>query len=196
MHKLKISVAFPAVMMLLAFVLSGQTEILIGTLLATAVHELGHIAAAYFLKIPIFEFSLDIFGARLNTGERLISYRDEIMLCLAGPIANVLSVIPFLPSVYDILSDDGILSSFLASGIVLGLFNILPIPSFDGGRILVCIISAFSDPRSAERIVKHISFFFIFTLWSFSVYLLLRTGTSLSLFIFTLSIFAKFFVSE
>ena len=196
MRKLKISVAFPTLMMLVAFILSGQTKLLIGTVCAAAIHELGHIIAAYLMKIPIFEFSLDIFGARLKTGVRLLSYADEIKLSSAGPVANFLSIIAFLPSAHNILSTDGILSSFFAASLALGLLNLLPIPSFDGGRILVCTISYFWDSEKAEKTVKYISFLFIFALWSLSSYLLLRTGTSLSLFIFTLSIFAKFFVSE
>ena len=196
MYKVKISVAFPAFLMLTAFILSGQSLIMIGTVLASAVHELGHIIAACILKIPIFEFSLDILGARLKTGNRLISYGDEVKLCAAGPAANFLSLVPFLPSAHMILSSNGIMSIFFAASLALGLLNLLPIPSFDGGRILVCLISSFWNSEKAEKAVKCISFFFVFALWSLSSYLLLRTGTSLSLFIFTLSVFAKFFVSE
>jgi hypothetical protein len=41
-----------------------------------------------------------------------------------------------------------------------------------------------------------ISFIFIFTLWCISVYLLLKISASLSMFIFSVSIFCKIFLPE
>jgi membrane-associated protease RseP (regulator of RpoE activity) len=73
----------------------------------------------------------------------------------------------------------------------LCLLNLLPIRSFDGGRALVCFLCdrRATLPDRAERILSVVSAIVLLLLWTVAVYLLLRRGSALSLYLFCLQLF-------
>jgi membrane-associated protease RseP (regulator of RpoE activity) len=79
---------------------------------------------------------------------------------------------------------------------MLGVLNLIPAEGFDGGRILSVAVTSLFGPRAAARLLSFSSFLSILLLWMFSVYLLIRFGTSLSLFVFTLSLFYRLFIEK
>jgi membrane-associated protease RseP (regulator of RpoE activity) len=78
----------------------------------------------------------------------------------------------------------------------LGILNLLPIRSFDGGRMLECTLYALTDARIASTVMHGVSFGFLLLLWLIAVYFLLRAGDGLSLFCFSLALFLRFFEDE
>ena len=113
------------------------------------------------------------------------------MLCLGGPLMNFLSVL-----VVTAFFDAPRFEYFKECSIALGALNLLPISGFDGGRIFSALLSMILPPRAVEALSKVISFILIFTLWCFSVYLLIKISATLSLFMFSLSLFAKIFLPD
>ncbi len=190
---MKIKIGFFTIMFALSLILSHSLFSL-ASLLAALTHELGHILAAAVCRIRLKECKIGIYGAGLIPEGHLFSYRKEILLCSAGPLVNLA-----LGSVglwgYRQASSDFLLW-FSISSFVLGMMNLLPIKDFDGGRILRSLLCLRISMRSADGILQALSFFFIFTLWCFSVYLLLRASSSLSLFIFSISLFVRIFIPE
>ncbi len=190
----KLRVGFSVIAMLGATLLGGRIPQFFAAMTAAALHEFGHIAAARLLGIRLSGLSLDLLGARLDTGKALISYGDELRLAAAGPFVNLICFIAVYPLTLTFPSR--FVNTFVAASAGLCLLNLLPIESFDGGRIVSCLISMTIDADHARRILRVLSFFCIFTLWSASVYLLLKTATSLSLFVFSAALFVRIFVSE
>ncbi len=160
-------------------------------ILSVSLHELGHIVAARLLKIRLSELKLGIFGAALRPSDALYSYGDEIILCLGGPLFNFLSVI-----ISVLLFKLSPASLFVMSSLALGILNLLPVSGFDGGRVASALLHLIFSDSLADMIMRIISFFVIFSLWCISLYLLLRVGASLSLFVFCVSIFSKIFIGE
>ncbi len=158
---------------------------------AAAIHETGHILAAHLLKLPMREFKLGLFGASLTPESALFSYTDEIILCLFGPMFNFLSV----PAAVCLFKASPF-SAFVLSSVLLGTVNLLPISGFDGGRILSAFLSMLLPPRAVVKIIGAASFVFLFSLWCISLYLMIRAGASLPLFVFSASAFAKIFITE
>ena len=193
--KVKIKFAMLLPLFAVCLFLSGQQVYTLLALSAAAIHELGHIFAARLLKIRLELFSLDLLGARLTTSGRLCSYRDEALLCAAGPLSNALTGAAALAVLPHVGALREYLLFFAAASISLGALNLLPIRSFDGGRILHCLLCRAISPSLAEPVVTFLSFICCFSLWCFSVYLMLRAGASLSLFIFSVSLFARLFVA-
>ena len=189
-QSLKIKLSFSGALMVLALFLT-HSYISLAALIAATIHELGHIVIAKICNIELGELKLGIFGASLTPKTMLCSYKKEILLCLAGPLANLISAFLFEQFTSN-PSDFGGL--FISASLFLGLLNLLPIYEFDGGRILFCLLSSHLSLRAATRTVKAISFVLIFSLWCLSVYLLLRLSSSLSLFIFSLTLFSKIFL--
>ena len=165
--------------------------------LGTAVlHETGHMLAAFLLGIPLRSLDIGMFGASLKVRGSLISYPKEFLLCAAGPAMNFLSALAVV-----IFSEHrGYYSEcgewFVSVSIMLGLLNLIPAEGFDGGRMLSVVLTSMLGPRISARILSVTTFLSIVILWMFSVYLLLRYGTSLSLFVFTLSLFYRLFVEK
>ncbi len=185
----KIKIGFFAVLMLLTVALSAP-RYFPALVLSVTIHELGHIFVARLRSIGVSEFKLGIFGAAIFPREQLFSYKDEIFLCLGGPAANLLSVAVCL--LFKISPS----SLFIMSSLALGALNMLPIKGFDGGRILSAFLNMHLSPKAAETVCRLISFIFLFSLWCISVYFLLRRAATLSLFVFSASVFIKIFVSD
>ncbi len=158
-------------------------------LLSVTLHELGHIVTARLLGLRFSSLSISPFGAALTPLGGMGGYREEILVALAGPCINLLSALSLSKA-----TSNTFLNFFVISSIFLGLLNLLPIRSFDGGRILLCTFSHIGKPRCGERILATSSFLFLFFFWSFSAYLLLRVGASLSLFVFSCSLFCRLFI--
>jgi Zn-dependent protease len=91
-------------------------------------HELGHMLAAAALKVPIREFGMQLRGTYVKRAYAT-RRRDEIFIAASGPLMNFLLMVPlmYIPRLGPQLA----LCNFM-----LGAFNLLPIPSSDGLRIL------------------------------------------------------------
>ncbi len=190
---MKIKVGFFALLLFISLVLSMGPHSLI-PLFAAVIHEGGHIIAAAILGKRFSRLELSIFGARLNFSDKLLSYGEEFAICFSGPAANLISI----SLVFGIAVRYGNehLAYFIISSFFLAVINLFPIKGFDGGRMLFCLAARLISSRSAELIVDILSFFSLFSLWTVSLYLLLRYTTSLSLFVFSVSVFASVFVDE
>ena len=189
---LKIKISTSGAMMTVTLFLT-HSYISLAALLAAFLHELGHIIAAKIYNIELGELRLGIFGASLTSRVMLCSYKKEIFLCLAGPLVNLISVLILFPFCKNY---DSFCTLFISASLFLGLLNLLPIYDFDGGRILFCLLSLRLSLKTVTLIIKISSFILIFILWSLSVYLLLRLSSSVSLFIFSLALFSKIFLTQ
>ena len=187
--KLKFKLGLFAAFTILAVVITAPHYVP-ALFLSVSIHELGHIFMARLCKIPLRELRLGIFGASLFPDAANFSYFKEIMLCAGGPIFNFLCV------AVGIMRGPLESSLFLCSSLALGTLNLLPVYELDGGRMLSAILHTFFPIRVCDHIIKLTSFSVIFSLWVLSVYLILRAGTSLTLFVFSASSFAKIFLSS
>ena len=104
--------------------------VLTGALLVASLllHEVGHMMAAIFFEVPVREFGLRLAGA-YNCRAHARRRRDEILISAAGPMMNLWLVFPllFLPKIGPQLA---------LCNLVLGVVNLVPLPSSDGLRIL------------------------------------------------------------
>jgi len=188
---LRLKIGFFSILLSLTLILS-RPAYFSALFLSVSLHELGHLVGARLCKIPIEEMKLGIFGAGITPKNSLYSYKQEIILCLFGPLANFLSA----AAVSFFVSENEFINLFYLSSLALGTINLLPIESFDGGRIFLSLLSLRLSPALSHAIVSVISFVFIFTLWCLSVYFLLRAATSLSLFVFSAFLFSKIFIKD
>ncbi|MBO5293744.1 MAG: site-2 protease family protein [Clostridia bacterium] len=185
----RLRVAPQVAILIVVMALSDQSGICAVTLLAAAFHECGHLLAARCLRIPLGCLRLSLLGARLEIRGRMLTYGEEWVLSAAGPLTSLLISLAAAP-----LWRYGIWAQYFScASLVLGLLNLLPIQSFDGGRMLETALAFFGGETVARRGMLLFSFTFLFLLWAFAAYFLLRAGDGLSLFCFSLSLFLRFF---
>ena len=190
---MKIKVSFFSVLLFSSLVLTQHHYALI-PLCVAIIHELGHVLSAKLRKVRLESLDIGIFGARINLDHAIYSYDDEIAVCIGGPLINLISadIALILAHTLGILNET--LYFFIFASLSLALINLLPIKSFDGGRILFAMLAKHLSLERAEHIIDVSSFISLFLLWAISLYLLLRTSASLSLFIFSISVFATIFI--
>lgn len=163
---------------------------------AAVLHESGHMLAALLLGIPLRSLDIGMFGASLKIRGSLISYPKEFLLCAAGPAMNFLTaaLVCIFSEHRGYYTECG--EWFASVSLMLGVLNLMPAEGFDGGRMLAVTVSSLFGPRVSAKILSFTTFSSIVLLWMLSVYLLIRYGTSLSLFVFTLSLFYRLFIER
>ncbi len=128
----KIHVGYDFLVLIAFLYVLDSENLLLVSLLAAFLHELGHITAMVFLKVPIAEFRLSAFGACITAeNPSAISYCKEFFIALSGPLVG------FLVSVISAKCH-----AFVFSGVnfSLSIVNMIPVPPLDGGRALRSVI--------------------------------------------------------
>ena len=120
------------------------------TLLAVFLHEAGHLAALWLLGHPLRLPSprLSGFGIRAR---RVLSYKEEFFVCLAGPLANLITGGVVL------LFSRGEASLFFAVSLLTAASNLLPIRGYDGYKAILAISGGLGFTR-CEEILSYVSF--------------------------------------
>lgn len=192
--KIKLRISIFGMLMLLILIFGDNSIYSVIALSAAAVHEIGHIIAAKILGVKFKTLSLNLLGARLGLDTPLYSYKKEFLLCAAGPAINIITGDIALCLYHLRIHDEHILFFSIAS-FFLALLNLLPIKSFDGGRMLLCFTAPTFGLYTAEKLLAVLSFISVLILWTISLYLMLRVGSSLALFVFSSSLFVELFLT-
>lgn len=181
--------------MILILIFGDNSKYAIIALSAAIIHEIGHVAASFLLKMKLKNFSLKLFSAKLGVALPLHSYKKELLLALSGPLANIVSGITAIHIYRHIYCNEYVMFVIVAS-FFLAILNLLPIRSFDGGRIFICTLAPHFNIYKIEYVLEILSFSFILLLWIVSVYLMLKIGSSLTLFVFSSALFAELFLNS
>jgi Zn-dependent protease len=112
-------------------------------------HEVGHMAAATMLGVPVREFGLSWRGA-YNRRAYASRRRDDVLISFAGPLTNLFLALPmfFLPVIGHQLA---------LCNLMLCVVNLLPIPSSDGLRILRNLMGSNQTSGSVAAPAQHLS---------------------------------------
>jgi Zn-dependent protease len=183
--KIRIS---PSAALMLCVLAAGRDAATPALLLGALWHECGHLWAARRLGVPLRLLELDLFGARLYPKGQIPSYKAEALLAAAGPVASLLlwGLMQLFSAPFPALLGN--------TSLALGLFNLMPVSGFDGGRMLFALLATWRGERAAERILAVCSYFSLLFLFALASCLLLRLGQHLSLAVLAASLFVKTFL--
>ncbi len=145
--KCRVSLLFPA--LLTGLLLAQPDSLAVSCVLASAMHEGGHLLAMMALGCPPRLCTLGAFGLRIEMGgERLVGYRRNIRISLAGPAVNLLAA-PLLWAV-------GCKTAAVVHGL-LAVLNLLPAAALDGGQIMRCVLCLAGKEAQADRWLRLLS---------------------------------------
>lgn len=164
----RLSILFPALLTaLLCYQPSGMA---ITCVIASAMHECGHLVMMLLLDCPPSCCTLGAFGMRIEMGaERTVGYGRNVAISAAGPAVNALCVVLF--SALDN-------STVATVHLVQCIFNLLPAAALDGGQILRCICCLCGGERVADRLLLGLSVAVLIPLATVAGYLALSGGNA------------------
>jgi Zn-dependent protease len=131
--------------MLLSILVYGQLfhnfHFALGFVLLILIHEMGHVAAMWYYGLsaspPIF---IPFVGALINLRQNPPNALVEAVVGIGGPLAGTLGALAcyglfyFVPACHT-----EIFYALSVMGFFLNLFNLLPMPPLDGGRIMAAV---------------------------------------------------------
>jgi len=120
-------------------------------LFCALIHEMGHIAAIYFLKAGISEISLLPFGAEIKM-KNTVGYLYDFIIAISGPFSNIILGGIFW-SIY-LLCPHPVPLFGLISSLFLAAINLVPVKSFDGGRCVRSLAFSLMEYEKALRFIK------------------------------------------
>lgn len=180
--KIKISVSFSflAVIALVSLWQNKASAYLLMTLMCCVLHELGHIFFMCLFSHKPDEIMFYGGGIKIyNNTNRLLSDKADIIILFAGCGVNIL-----IACILILIERE--VSFFAAANLFFGLFNLMPVKYFDGGRILSKV---FKDSPS----VRAIRLVFILAFASTIILMFFNGFVSISLIVtFVYIIFSEF----
>lgn len=147
-----------------AFIIAGVLALITGRFtdftvctLSALIHECAHALCGARMGYALDKIVLMPYGAVVKGDISGITFKDEVILCLSGPLVNLLialltaalwwlfpAVYPYTESVYDM-------------NLSLFFTNMLPAYPLDAGRILMRAISEKFSDKAARRVCFSVS---------------------------------------
>lgn len=158
------------------------------------IHEAIHLLFIYKFSVAPKKVSFTLFGADiLRDCNVALSNNNEILIHLSAPLFNL-----FLSGLFyvidNILINNGLLKLFTNINLVLGVLNLIPFYSFDGGNALYNFLLKYFTNKIAHSTITIISVIItiIFSILSVLVFVKFKNNFSL-LFISLYMIFSIIF---
>lgn len=174
-----VEISFTLICIAAACVILNIFDKLIWCALAVIIHESGHLLAMLKCgqapeKIKISAFEIKIFDSkRLRRSEK-----QNFFIIFSGPAVNFICFIPFY--LLYLLGNEFVLPLAI-SNLSVGLFNILPVLSLDGGQLIFIILRQRAGADRAEKTVDVITFITIFPLAALGFIVLFESKYNFSL---------------
>lgn len=117
-----------------------DVSIAVGFVLLMLVHEMGHVIANRHYGIaaspPIF---IPFMGAVINLRSSPRNALEESVIGIGGPVLGTVGALVCYALALAIPEHRGLLTEVAWLGFMLNLFNMLPVPPLDGGRVVAAV---------------------------------------------------------
>ena len=171
-----------ALILMAALILLLPLDWLLAAMFAAALHELGHLTAIRaFGGYPV-SVSVGMLGATIHTGP--LTNKAEFLCAAAGPCASLTLI--FLCRLFPKLA---------LCGMVQGMFNLMPLYPFDGGRMLYCLVRR-CCPRQTERIFCFVQRLILLGFLVFSLLAGIRREGGFIPFLFCITVLSRLLLSK
>ncbi|MDR0947332.1 MAG: site-2 protease family protein [Ruminococcus sp.] len=118
---------------------------------ACLIHEAGHLIAMKYHRVPVREIMFYSAGVRIEPGIKpeITPFFQNLLILVSGAAANMITAVISL-AVFR-LTDLNNAWIFYGVNLVIGVFNLLPLRMFDGGRIIGLFVNNFSSVEKAAE---------------------------------------------
>ena len=174
---IEISLSFWFFTALLTFVILGRAPLALYFILPVVIHECGHLIAMALCNVKTKAVRFRSFGIDVIRNPAPVSYAKDIIICLGGVSANLLTALCFYFFAFQSLR----VIFFIAVNIAIAIFNAMPVANLDGGQVLRLLLERFGNPAKAYAVSRLFSFLLLIPLFGASIFLILRGFANLSL---------------
>ena len=154
--------------------------LLFSYLAAILLHECGHMTALVLFHARIKRLSVSPFGLTISHTP-LSSFYQSFAVAASGPLFGVIG--------YIVSHHSSSLPLFSQISLLLSLFNLLPIATLDGSRMLSSLLESRFSPDTSERITSAVSSLTLALLWLIGAYLFFFLDLGATLFLMALTLF-------
>lgn len=119
------------------------------SIVAVLIHEFGHAVMANRFGIATRKLTLLPFGAQVNIDCSFLPTRKRVMILLSGSFANTITAVFCGALIWLIPQLFPLLGLLIVSNTAVAVLNLLPIYSFDGGKILQTL-----GNKTLDQIIK------------------------------------------
>lgn len=141
-------------LLLILYVLSGQSVLIAAALLTLLLHECGHYFVARRMGLPVSQIELTPFGGSMQIDlAEGVQGAQGILLAAAGIAVNALCLALTAVLLRQKESPSPFLNHFLLLNLSMLAINLLPVLPLDGGRILLCFLSPVTGHARALRVL-------------------------------------------
>lgn len=180
----RLSLLFPA--LVTALLLWQPDGLAVSCLLASLIHEGGHLAAMLAVGVPPQACTIGAFGMRIELGNTLVGYGRNLFISVAGPLANGLAASALLMAGCPTAA---------AVHLALAGLNLLPAAALDGGEVLRCGLGMLGFEVLVDPVLRLFSALTLLPLAAVSFWLFFR-GDNPTLLIVSAYLAALVFFSE
>ncbi len=139
-----IYISFTAIALFALIIISNKLTGYLYCFLSILVHEAGHLIAMFLCKCSPDSLEISVFNIKIVHNNRPnVKLTKDIFITLSGPLFNFLACLIFL----------NININFAYVNLFIGLFNLLPSKSLDGGQLLYLILSRYFLPKRINLII-------------------------------------------
>lgn len=182
-----VKLSFSFVALVLLFIIGEKSSLYYITFLNAFIHELVHIFFIIIFKGEIKEFKISVFGGEIKRNDINHNNIHNAITYISAPLFNII-----LGSIFLLVTKQK--SNFVISNLTLGVFNILPFYTFDGGCFLKSILLHFFSENKTEKIITTTSLIIAIVFAFATIFIVFRFKEGAFLIIFSLyMIFALIF---
>lgn len=155
--KLSIKISYPLVTIMTAVIVLDTSMSVLICFITIILHESGHLLALYHYKSFPEKITLTLFDIAIIDKNRYSrNNKQELVIILAGVTVNFISGIIFY--ILFMCFEQNFLYNLFFSSFTLGIFNILPVDTLDGGQALFLLLSQKFSLYKSTVILDIISF--------------------------------------
>lgn len=174
----QIEICFSFVAVVCLFLITDKTGLAAASLFACLLHELCHIISFCLIKKPPQKLVFEASGIRLVRPTALLSRKEEVTVQLAGCFGN------FTAALFCCFMAG--FNSFSALNLFVAFFNLLPLKSLDGGKLLKLFFTCFLSEPVSEKLCLVFDIVFSALFFLLAVYMIFTRRVNITLLIFAL----------
>lgn len=170
----------------LYFAITGKVFLFLTFTLTALLHEYGHASTAEKLGYKMNKISLMPYGAVINGAIEGLSYKDEVLVALMGPLTNLAVCVFFVCFWWLIPESYPYTETIVFSNLSVAAINLLPAWPLDGGRIFSAALSLVTTRKKAMLTVKITGIICSAALFALFVFSIIKNNINVSVLFFAL----------